>query len=244
MAKQTGLGDRFAVGGYDLSGDIGSIQQIGGGPAALEVTGIDKSAPERLGGLRNGQMQFTSWFNDATGQAFPVLKALPTTDVIAMYGRGATLGAPAAACNGLQINYDPTRAPDGALSFVTSVQSDAYGLEWGDQLTDWPRTDTSATNGSSLDGGASSSFGAQFYLQMFSVAGTSCTVKIQDSADNSSWLDLSGAGFAAVLAGAVSNQRIAVTGTVRRYLRVVTSGTFSSAVFVVMANRNATAASF
>ena len=38
MAKQGGLGDRLFVGGYNLSGDIGSVQRIAGGPAALDVT--------------------------------------------------------------------------------------------------------------------------------------------------------------------------------------------------------------
>lgn len=244
MAKQTGLGDQFAIGGYDIGGDIGSLQQISGGPAALEVTGITKSAPERLGGERNGTIAFTSWFNKATGQAHPVLKTLPTTDVIAMYGRGSSIGAPGAACQGVQVDYNPNRAPDGMLSFTTTVQSDGYGLEWGEQLTAWMRTDTSATNGTGYDGGASSSNGAQFYLQCNSVAGTSVTVKIQDSADNSSWADLSGAAFTAVLAGAVSAQRIAVTGTVRRYLRAVSSGTFSSATFAVLAVRNQTSVAF
>jgi hypothetical protein len=244
MSKSTGLGDRLSVGGYDLGGDIGSLQQIGGGPAALDLTDITQSAYERQGGERNGSMQFASYFNKATGRAFPVLKALPTTDTIAMYGRGAAIGSPGAACYGLQIDYNPTRAQDGSLSFTTAVQSDGYGLEWGDQLTAWMRTDTTATNGSSLDGAASSSFGAQFYLAANTVVGTSVTVKIQDSADNSSWADLSGAAFTAVLAGTVSAQRIAATGTVRRYLRAVSSGTFSAATFAVIACRNATTTAF
>jgi hypothetical protein len=244
MTKQTGLGDHLAVAGYDLSGDIGSISQIGGGPAALEVTGIDKSAPERLGGLRNGAINFAAWFNKAAGQAHPVLSALPRTDVIAMYGKGGAIGNAGAACVGLQINYDPTRGNDGSLTLAVAVQSDGYGIEWGEQLTAWVRTDTTGTNGTGFDGAASTSFGAQFYLQMTAVVGTSCTVKIQDSADNSSWADLSGAAFSAVLAGTVSAQRIAVTGTVRRYLRAVSSGTFSSASFAVLAVRNQTTVVF
>lgn len=244
MAKQTGLGDRFAVGGYELSGDIGSIQQINGGPAALEVTGIDKDGPERLGGDRNGGMSFTAWFNDAAGRAHPALAALPRTDTIATYGRGALIGNAGAACYGLQIDYNPTRGQDGSLSFAVAVQSDGYGLEWGEQLTNWVRTDTTGTNGASLDGGAATTNGAQFYLHMTSVTGTSCTVKIQDSADNSSWADLSGAAFSAVNAGAVSAQRIAVSGTVRRYLRAVSTGTFSNAQFQVLAVRNQTAVVF
>lgn len=242
--KSTGLGDRFYLGGYDLSGDIGSLQQINGGPVALEVTDITQSAPERLGGLRNGGMQFTSWFNDAAGRAHPVLSALPTADAIALYGRGTTLGNAGAACVSKQVNYDATRGADGQFSFTTSVQSNGYGLEWGDQLTAGTRTDTAATNGTSLDGAASSTFGAQFYLQMFSVTGTSCTVKIQDSADNSSFADLSGASFTTVAAGSRGSERIAVTGTVRRYLRAITTGTFSNAQFVVLGARNLTATVF
>jgi hypothetical protein len=244
MAKQTGLGDHFSVGGYDLSGDIGSIQQINGGPAPLDVTDITKSAYERLGGLRNGGMQFASWFNKAAGRSHPVLSALPRTDVIALYGRGAAIGSPGAACLSLQVDYNGTRGQDGALSFATTVQSDGYGLEWGDQLTAWMRTDTTATNGSSLDGAASSSNGAQFYLACNTVAGTSVTVTIEDSADNASFAALTGGAFSAVLAGTVSAQRIAVTGTVRRYLRAVSSGTFSAATFAVLAVRNATTVVF
>jgi hypothetical protein len=244
MGKQTGLGDRFSVGGYDIGGDIGSLQQINGGPAALDITDITESAFERLGGERNGGMQFSSWFNKAAGRSHPVLSALPRTDVLALYGRGSSIGSPGAACLSVQVDYNLNRDSAGVLAFTTTVQSDGYGLEWGDQLTAWMRTDTSATNGSSLDGTASSSNGAQFYLACNTVAGTSVTVKIQDSADNSSWADLSGAAFTAVTAGTVSAQRIAVTGTVRRYLRAVSSGTFSTATFAVLAVRNATAVVF
>ena len=51
MAKSSGLGDNFYVGGYDLSGDTQSLGRIGGGAELLETTGIDKSGIERLGGL-------------------------------------------------------------------------------------------------------------------------------------------------------------------------------------------------
>lgn len=244
MAKQTGLGDHFSVGGYDISGDIGAIGQINGGPATLEMTDITQSAYDRQGGQRNGGMQFNSYFNKATGRAHPVLSTLPRTDTIALYGRGAAIGNAGAACQSLQVDYNPTRAQDGSFTFATTVQSDGFGLEWGEQLTPWMRTDTTGTNGTGLDGGAATTFGAQFYLAVNGVAGTSVTVKIQDSADNSSWSDLSGASFIAVLAGAVSGQRIAVTGTVRRYLRAVSTGTFSSATFAVLAVRNLTAVSF
>lgn len=243
MAKQSGLGDRLFVAGVDLSGDIGSIQSVRGGPAALEVTGIDKSAPERIGGQRDGGIDFTAWFNDAAGQSHPTLSTLPTTDRIVSYFRGAAIGSPAASCVAKQIGYDGTRAQDGSLTHVVNATSNSYGTGWGLQLTAGKRTDGSATNGASIDyGSVSTAFGLQGWLHVFAFTGTSVTVSIQDSADNISFANVSGAVFAT--ATGVTSERIAVTGTVRRYLRAATTGTFSNAVFAVQVTRNETVVDF
>jgi hypothetical protein len=242
MAKQSGLGDRLWVGGYNLSGDIGTIRQVSGGPAAMDVTDITQSGFGRIGGKRTGMIGFTSWFDKAAGAAHPVLSALPRTDTLMSYGRGATIGSAMASMVSLQIGYDGTRATDGTFTLAVDGQSDGYGLEWGQQLTAGDRTDTTGTNGASLDGTASSANGAQFYAHLSALTGTNVVLTIQDSADNAAWANLSGAAFTSMTA--IGWQRIAVTGTVRRYLRVVSSGTFTSATFVVNAIRNATAVVF
>lgn len=242
MPKQSGLGDRLLVDGFDLSGDIGSIQEVGGGPAPLDVTDITQSAFERLGGLRDGRINFTAWFNDAAGRAHPRLSSLPVADVSVTYCRGYGLGNAAASVVAKQLNYDGTRAADGSFSLVTACQANGFGLEWGQQISAGLRTDTTATSpATGLDGGASSAFGAQFYLHVTAFTGTSVTVKIQDSADNATFADLTGASF--VAATGVGSQRIATANnaTVRRYLRVVTTGTFTNAVFLVNGNRNTVA---
>lgn len=236
MEKQGGLGDHFLIGGYDLSGDVSAIDQISGGPALLDVTAINKSAHERIGGLRDGGLQFTTFFNAAAGAAHPALSALPRADTVAAYLRGAVLGGPAAALTGKQVNYDPSRDNSGALTLKVDVQANGSGLDWGVQATPGSRTDTTATDGDPLDNGAASTHGAQAYLQVVSVAGTSVTVTVQHSADDSTYTDL--IEFDAVAAGSVSGQRKAVTGTVDRYVRVSTSGTFSSAVLAVVFARN------
>lgn len=245
MAKQSGLGDAFWLDGYDLSGDIGSLKKISGGPKPWEATGIDKSAVERIGVTRDGAMDFTAFFNPATAQAHPRLSSLPTTDVTATYARGTVLGNPAVCLIGRQINYDPKRGADGSLTFDVSAQADGYGLEWGVQLTAGKRTDTTATNGTAVDlTTVSTAFGWQAYLHVFAITGTSVTVTLQDSADNSSFTNLAGGAFTA--AAAVGSQRLAggATDTVRRYVRAITSGTFTSATFAVVFVRNATAVSF
>lgn len=244
LPKESGLGDNFYIGGVNLSGDIASLESISTSRGTLGVTGIDKEANERVHGLKDGGFDFTAFFNPTAAQAHPTLSALPTADVVASYFRGTTLGNPAASCVAKQINYDGDRADDGEFLFKASVQGNGFGLEWGRMLTAGIRTDTAATNGASIDTVASASFGAQAYLQVFSVTGTSVTCTIQDSADNSSFAAITPSmAFTAVLGGATGTQRIAVvnTTTIRRYVRVVTTGTFSNAQFACMIVKNAEA---
>ncbi|MFD5509108.1 hypothetical protein ACFWIB_15205 [Streptomyces sp. NPDC127051] len=248
MSKQSGLGDALYIAGYDLSGDIGAVNSIAGGPAALEVTGIDKLAPERIGGLRDGHIDYTAFFNTAVGRAHARLSPLPTSDVLISYFRGTALGGASANLVAKQLNYDPTRADDGAFTFAGSNMGNGYGLEWGTSMTAGKRTDGSATNGTSVDfGTGSTSYGLQAYLHVFAFTGTSVTVKLQESSDNGvgdAFADVVGGGFTA--ATGVTSQRIATASnqTVERYLRVVTTGTFSNAIFAVSVNRNPVATSF
>lgn len=239
MAKQSGIGDNFYLGGVDLSGDVGELGKVAGGITVIDVTGIDKSAHERIGGLRDGGIDWTSWFNPA--RAHLKLNDLPTADVLGTYTRGTSIGSPAACTTAKQINYDGKRGADGSLTFAVSLQANAYGLEWGRLLTAGIRTDTTATNGASLDTTASADFGAQAYLQVFAVTGTSVTVTIQDSANNTDFTPVAGLAFTA--ATGVTTQRLATanTATIRRYLRVATSGTFSNAQFAVVVVKNETA---
>jgi hypothetical protein len=241
MTKQSGLGDAFWIDGIDLSGDVRELGRVGGGPAALDMTGVDKSAMERAGGKRDGGIEWVSFFNKATGRAHPTLSTLPAADRAATYGRGTSLGSPAACCIGKQIDYNPSRDADGNLTLAPSVLANGFGLEWGRQLTAGKRTDTEATDGASYDGGAESEFGAQFYLHVFDFDGDDVTITIQDSADDSSWADLTAASFTQITA-APGSERIetARDATVRRYLRAITTtdAGFTSVTFAVVAVRN------
>jgi len=239
--KTGGLGDNLYVGGYNLSGDIGSLPKIQGGMKPLDLTGIDKFAFERLGGVRSGSMSWSAFFNTTVGHAHPVLSALPTADAIATYCRGTTLGDPCASIVAKQLNYDGNRTPAGDFTFSVDAESNSFGLEWGVQLTAGLRTDVAATNGASIDTLASAAFGAQAYLQVTAFTGTDVTVKIQDSADNSSFADVTGLTFTQVTA-APFTQRLATSNaaTIRRYLRAVTvtTGGVTSVTFAVQITKN------
>lgn len=244
MAKTSGLGDNLYIAGFDASGDIQQLGAIGGGPALLNFTAINKSAYERQGGLRDGRIEYTAFFNHiAAGTGLHErLSTLPRTDQILTYCRGTTVGDPAASLVSKQINYDPNRADDGMFTFGVQALANGYGIEWGQQLTAGIRTDTAATNGASIDTTASASFGGQAYLQAFSFTGTDVTVKIQDSADNATFADVAGFAFTQITGSTPLAERIALgnTATLRRYLRAVTvtTGGFSSLSFAVNVIKN------
>jgi hypothetical protein len=314
MSKQNGLNSRFFVGGYDLSGDISALDSISGVVGFLPGTDITQSAMARIIGLRDGSIGFTTYMDPQN--AHPVLSALPTADTLMEFRPPPqAIGGAVASLVAKQTNYDGTRGNDGSLLMKVEGQGNAYALEWGVQLTPGLRTDTTPTNGTSLDGGGGfstpsvpasntpvvntsslpatvvvtggtvsnvvvnsvsvgtgdgtytvppgqsitltysaaptwtwtlqSASGAQAYLQVTSFTGTSVTVAVQDSADNSTFAAVTGLTFTAVTA-APAWQRLATAGTatLRRYVRVVTTGTFSSATFAVMANRNLSSTSF
>jgi hypothetical protein len=153
MSKTGGLGDNFYIGGYDISGDVGSVDQLGGGPALGDVTGIKSLGHEQVGLIRDADWQFTTYFNpsSAVDAEHTILSTLPRTDTVAQYFRGAAVLSPSACLNSKQVNYDPTRGTDASLTFKAELMANGFGMEWGEQLTPGKRTDTTATAGAAID---------------------------------------------------------------------------------------------
>jgi hypothetical protein len=243
MAKQTGLGDQLFIGGTDVGADINSIGSLATPVATLEMTGITKFAMERQYGHRDANAEFTAYFNDATDETHDRLKLLPRTDVSLLYLRGTTLGAPAFGLVGKQIDYAGNRGDDGALTFAVNAQSNGFGGDWGRQLTAGKVTHASAANGASLDLGVGTvSFGFQAYVQVFSIGSGTPSLKLQTSSDNGvgdAWADLTGGSFGVVTApSAVRIQSASDTLAVERYIRVVSTGTFTDLVFAAAVTRN------
>lgn len=251
MTKRSGLGQQLYVGGYDLSGDANALNNVSGGPALLDFTGIDKSSPERLPGQRSGGLSVMTFFNTAAGKAHPVLKTLPRTDVVSIYGMSSTLGDDAFCMVAKQVNYDPNRAADGSFIFTTEMQSNSYGSEWCLLCTAGLKTASAAVTGVGVSFATpavtgTGSNGLQAYLEVTAFNGSSLDIKLQHSTDDGGtdpYADISGAAFTTVSA-APAAERIAVTGTVKKWIRYVASGTFTSATFVVAVDRNESAVSF
>lgn len=239
MAKQSGLGDQLFIGGYDIGADINSIGSLSTPRQTLPATAITQSANARIFGLRDANAEFVSYFDPAAAASHAALKTLPVTDTQIMYLRGTGVGSEAFCMVGKQIDYNPNRGDDGSLLFTTSAQSNGFGADWADQLTAGKVTHASGASTASLDTAASAAFGWQAYLQVFSVGSGTATITIEDSADNAAWATLSGGVFTNASAQTFERlQSSSATATVRRYLRVTTSGVFTNLVFAVAINKN------
>jgi len=240
MAKKSGLGQQIFVHGYDLSGDVAAINNAGSPRDLLDGTALNASAHERFVGLSDGNLGVSSWFNDATEQEHAAFSSLPTTDRIVTWAFGATRGDVAACLVAKQINYDGSRGTDGSLSFTIDTQAaSGVPLEWGNTLTTGKETHSSAGSSTSRDDGAATTAGMVAYLEITDCDSGTPTVTIQESSDNGAsdaWTNcmvFSSVGFAST----PTAERSTMSGTVKRYLRVTTTGTFSNLDFCVVTRR-------
>lgn len=246
MTKASGMGDQLWVSGYDVGASTNSISRISGGPAALDYTDITQSAFERKGGERDGGMDVVSYWNPSAGGSHDVYSPLPRTDAILTYAHTTLIGGASANLIGKQIGYDGNRTQEGGFLLNVSALANGYGLQWAFQATAGKRTDASATAAGSvspLDQVTASpgAFGGVMWVHLLSLGSGSVTIKLQSSSDNGAdaYADVTGATTGA-LAAAPTALRVAVTGDIERYLKVVTTGSFTNAVFAVSFARHRT----
>jgi hypothetical protein len=245
MSVQSGLGGRFYVGQYDLSGDVGAIGTCQDSRAQQDISSVLDLGTRRQYLRRDGQLAYTAFWDNAAGKAHAVLKGMPQ-GTIHTWCVSAGLGGAAAPLVANQSSYQDQVGQDGSLSIAAAaMDSGGFGIEWADLLTTAPQTFASAAAGSSVDDYVPvfptlplpSVLGLAAYLHVISVGSGSATVHVQDSADNVSFADVTGAVFTA--ASGPTSERIATSATqaVRRYLRVNVTGTFTNLVCVVAAHR-------
>lgn len=125
MAKESGLA-WSAMSIDDSSGTLRDIRndmtnfQFATPRAVQDVTGVDKSAMERLLLLADASFTWNGVFNDAANMSHAVFKTVPSTSVareISCTVSGQTLGT-TPQITVLLTDYPLTRAQDGALTWA------------------------------------------------------------------------------------------------------------------------------
>ncbi len=238
MAVSAPLSQRFYFNGERVSPDLSTVVASCPRPQ-LPVNNIEGAGVKRLLALPDGILDLNTWFNKATAAAHLTLSPLPATDVILMWFLTATRGAPAFNLVAKQINYDPNRNQDGSLAFDVNNMGTTFPPDWGETLTAGEETHASATSSTGRDDSAGTSLGLIAYLQMREIDSGTPTVLIEDSDDNaSSDAYATVLSFAAIANGAEPTaQRVTVTGAVKRWLRVTTTGTFVNADMALATRR-------
>lgn len=230
MAKQTGIPSKLWIDAFDVSGDIGVINNVGSSRAQLDVTSIQSDYMERLPGIGDATLSFSSFFNTAGAHA--QLRAMATANKIITVSLGTAIGAVASTMAGPEVTYSTVRGADGSLvSTVEAVSNNGQGNEWGNLGAN--QSFASAGSAATLDGGAATTTGAAAVLHLTSIGSGTATFKVQDSADDSSYDDVSGLAFTASSAGTAQRVSTAAGATLRRYTKVVATGTFGTAVAAV-----------
>jgi hypothetical protein len=159
VGKQSGLGDNFFLQGVDCTFDIASIDTLSTPLSLIEGTSIKQFAEARIAGKRDMASFAFSAFADVNAGvpsvAMAAMESLPRTDVLGSYFHGSAIGNIAFSSIGKQLNWDPTIDTSGSILFKAELQGNAFGGDWGEQVTPGIRTDTAATNGASIDDSAS-----------------------------------------------------------------------------------------
>ncbi len=237
MSKESGIGNSLYIGGIDISAECRNFD-IGSPVQTLDVTSIQDAAFSRIFGQRAGMVKLTNHF-DPVSLGYLGMSLLPTADAVLTMPHRMTIGAPAMSMVVKQIGYDPTRDDKGQVLFNVETESNNSPADWGLMATAGKRVDTAATNGAGVDHGAVplGNFGLQAYLQIFAFTGTNVTIKLQQSSDDAvgdPYADVTGGSFGAFTA-APQSARIttARNQAVERWIRVVTTGTFTSVTFAV-----------
>lgn len=131
MAKESGLGwttcsiDNSAGVLKAIVNDVTSVEY--GTPRAVqEVTGLDKSAIERIHLLADYQAQFSGVFNDATDFSHDVFKVLDNVRTVTLAVSGQTLSTEC-----LLTDYPLSRGDDGSLTWeVPAVLANGTVPAW------------------------------------------------------------------------------------------------------------------
>lgn len=206
---------RVYANGYDLTDYLNSFDASGSADA-VETTTFGKTSKTYIAGLKDATFSGAGYFDGSEDAVHDVLKdALGVDNVVWVWlPQGDGFGNDAFGFAAVQTSYEVSSPVDGVTSVSADAQSNV-GLEPVETLHALG-SEAAGGQGSSLDNSAASTGGGAAYLIVTAVPGAAATVVVEHSSDNTNWETL--VTFSA--ASGRSGQRVAVSGTIDRYVRV------------------------
>lgn len=227
MASLHGKNTKVWFNEHDLGAYLSSIGFSGARDTADTTTFASGGYKEAIAGVRATTVN-AAGFHDAdfTGieDAFDAGSGLLTWSP----GAGSAIGDRVYLASIIGTSLSRSAPAGGVVAITWDTMADTVtGLG---QILHPKGEDTNNTTGASKDDGAATTTGWQAHLHVFAVDGGSWVIKVQDSANNSAWADVTGFAFAAVT-GAASERLVSAAATteLRRYVRYVATRTGGSA---------------
>lgn len=220
---------------YDLSPYLNSLSATNE-VDTLETTAFGAGARTYLTGHQNGTVSVEGMFDGTTDAVDEVFAAALTNDngqKMTVGSEGTAVGSRAILLVAKETSYEVSSPLTEVVAVTGEVTADG-GLAYGLLLTG-RQSITGSLTGTSVDNTTATTNG--FVAHLHVTANTrngATTVKIQHSADNLTWVDLT--TFTSVTASTVTSQRVTASGTVQRYLRAVaTPGGTTGALTITVA---------
>ncbi len=229
----------FFINGHNIADAITEFS-FEGDAEELDATTVAASGAFRtyVRGFKEGILETTGIFDSDTvtdDEIHDILSAawVAGTNNILTASRGTiAVGSEAIMMDGPQLTYEiPMNVGELIMSNATFRADDNFNF--GVFLMNALQA-SGTNNGTSYDGTAATTNGGFMQVHLFNDDASDVDVKIQDSANNSDWTDLSGAVVLNLSATHASGS-VAVTGTVRRYLRAVATVTGGDTFLVTVA---------
>lgn len=219
---------RLMIGGTDAT-QFARSATVSSTTATADATTLASQATEYAPALRDAAVSAEAIATVGSLDALRSSLAASSRQVITLAPTGGTLGMP---CD--LVSADATTlgisAPSGDVVAASFEAQATGGSTPGDVLAD--TTASADGGGSSLDNGAPTTAGSVIHLHLTSIDAGSVTLRVQHSADGTTWADLGTTTLTSP--GGV---RVTTTGTVARYLRAswtLAGGASSTALFVAV----------
>jgi hypothetical protein len=161
---------------------------------ALDATTLCQSARSYALGLTTGTVSASGiWDYDSTNsdkihEAFNLAYTQGSHNVVTATLTSLAVGAEALLFNATETNYNLENAV-GQLIIVSADFQTTSGLNFG-KIIFSAAVDNTTTNGTTIDGGAASTNGALFQVQVINPTEDGGSVKLQHSTDGSTWVDV------------------------------------------------------
>jgi hypothetical protein len=207
------------VDAYELTGDHNQIS-IEDSFKLLDATSFGMAAERYIAGQRSMSLSHKGYLNPAAAASHPVLKGIAVNGVVSLLvGQNAApvMGDPVYNLLTQQEFYQTKPEIGQVIPFSAKFANRGEVGGWGVALA-VPTSITNSSTGSNLDNGAASSNGGAAFLHILTdTISDSYLIEIEGSANGSSaWGQVAEFDADAL---ALGSERVAIVGSIPRYLR-------------------------